>query len=832
MKISNSFFKPLLPFVFIFFLEIPLAFGGKIKPLQGPEHHAPDRDFHVIHYTLSLSFDAPQKTLFGKEKITLTPFHSGVDSIVLDAAKMDIHSIRLLPDKNLNFKKEPQKLIIRLNKPYSSKDTLTLAIDYTVKDPKKGLFFVLPQKGARKQHFEIYSQGEMEDNHYWFPCWDFPNDRATSEVFLTTKIPNIAISNGKLVGVTANRKDSTRTFHWKIDVPHVSYLTSIIVGNYKKVEDRYKKILVQYYVHPDQLPYARATFSKTPDIIAFFSKKIGVEYPYSKYAQTVVDNFMYGGMENISATTLTSATIRDQKSTIDGTSEGLIAHELAHQWWGDWLTCRDWTNAWLNEGFATYFASLWKEHSQGEDAFDFDMNGAARAYMIEDSTSYRRPLSWYHYQYPVNMFDRTAYQKGAWVLHMLRYVVGDELFWKGLHFYAATNAKKLVEAFDLKKAFEDGTGKNLYWFFKEWVYSAGYPKLDLTKSWIDSLHALALHVKQTQVGDTLTTVFRMPVRVELIAGNHHRTAQVTLASADTTFYLKCVRNPDLVIFDPGNHILKEMHFEKSEQEWLFQLAQAEHAIDRLHALNALKKSFKGDSVVQRAIAKQSRTDSYWGMRREAIRFLGTVHPEWAKSTLLAAAHDPKSLVRAEAVSALGAYKDSTLVPAVQNVFHTDSSYAVLSACIQTIAKLDSAHALPFLKTALTISSYNEQIRKAAVRALANLKTPEAVDILLPYGSLQYPATLRRSVIRAVSRVGKKNPKVVPFLIAHLSDPSNWARRQAAFSLSRMDDERAVEPLKKAIQREIDPRVKKSMEISLKHLEARLKIEEKQKNSSK
>ncbi|NOY78660.1 MAG: hypothetical protein GXO76_12415 [Calditrichaeota bacterium] len=801
--------------------------AAKIKPMEGPEHHAPDRDFHIIHYTLKLSFDAPNKTLFAKERLTLTPFHSGVDSVVLDAAKMEIHSVQLVPKTNLKFKKHPEKLVIYLDQAYSSRDTLDVSIDYTVKKPKKGLYFILPKKGG-KNHFEIYSQGEMEDNHYWFPCWDYPNDRASSDVFITIKRPNIAISNGKLVAVTENKTDSTRTFHWKITTPHVSYLTSIVAGNYVKVEDFYKKIPVQYYVHPDQKPYAKPTFEKTPRIIEFFSKRIGVEYPYAKYAQSVVDNFMYGGMENISATTLTSATMRDRRSTIDGTSEGLIAHELAHQWWGDWLTCRNWTNSWLNEGFATYFASLWTEHTKGRDALDINMRNTAKVYMAEDSTVYRRTLNWYRYKYPINMFDRHAYDKGAWVLHMLRYVVGDELFWKGLNTYAVTNAKKLVEAPDLKKAFEDGTGKNLYWFFNEWVYSGGYPKFDISKTWVDSLKALALHVKQTQVGDTLTTVFRMPVRIRMITGTHKQTARVTLSTADTTFYLPCTRNPDLVIFDPGNHILKTVHFNKSKDEWLLQLTRAEYAVDRLDALNALKKSYKDDETVQRAIAARLKSDPFWVLRRESARFLGEVHPQWAKAELVSAMHDPKSRVRAEAISALASFKDTTLVAKIQETFQSDSSYAVESAAIRAIARLDSTHALPFLQKALAMDSYNEQIRKAAIRALARLKTPEAVDIMLPYGSLNYPATLRMSVLRAVGRAGKKNPKVVPFLIEHLKDPSNWARRQAAFTLSRIGDYRAIQPLEEAIKNEIDPRVKKSMEIALKHLKSKKEIDEEKK----
>ncbi|GBE27165.1 aminopeptidase N [bacterium BMS3Bbin03] len=794
-----------------------------IKVLEGPEHHAPDRNFRTLHYTLRLSFDAPKKKAVGHEIISLVPFHSGMDSIVLDAAKMKIESVRLLPKTKLTFQKKPEHLIIHLNKPYGSSDTLKIAIDYSVEKPKKGLYFILPKKGSDKNHFEIYSQGEMEDNHYWFPCWDYPNDRSASDVYVTAKMPNIVISNGALVKVTSNEKDSTRTFHWKIDISHVSYLTSIVVGNYEKVEDFYKNIPVQYYVHPDQKKYARTTFGKTPEIIRFFSEKIGYDYPYTKYSQSVVDNFIYGGMENISATTLTAGTIRDRRSTIDGTSEGLIAHELAHQWWGDLLTCRNWTNSWLNEGFATYFASLWTEHSQGTDALDYKMRQAANSYIVEDSTRYRRTLDWYRYQYPVNMFDRHAYQKGAWVLHMMRYVLGDELFWKGLNHYAAINAQKLVEASDLKKAIEVGTGKNLYWFFNEWVYSGGYPKFRVKKSWIDSLKAVALHVQQTQIHDTLTTVFRMPVRIQLFAGGHNRTVKVDLNSADTTFYLKSRENPDLVLFDPGDHILKKIDFKKSKKERLLQLSQAEYAIDRLDALKALERSNKSDEDVQKAVARRLESDSFWVVRRDAARFLGSTKSDFAKQALVSAIHDPKSRVREAVISALGTFKDSSFVPMIQKTFRTDSSYYVLSACIRAIASIDSVKSLPFLKEALKMDSYNQTIRKAAIQAIGKLKTPDAIAIILPYGTTQYPATLRTSVLRTVAKLGKNDPRALRFAIERLKDPSNWVRKQAAFTLSRIGNPSVIEALRQAVNTEIDPRVKASMEIALKHLEAKKAI---------
>ena len=817
MKLSKNLLVVFLLFL-SFFTVKDSVYCSDVVLLEGPEHRAPDRDFDVIHYTLHLSFDASAKTVFGREIIVVSPFQSGLDSVVLDAAKMDIKSVQLSSRKKLSFQKFPEKLAIYLDKKYASTDTISISIVYQVTDPERGLYFVHQNQGTDKEHFEIYTQGEEEENHYWFPCWDFPNDRATSEVYVTTKIPNIAISNGRLLGVTANKKDSTRTFHWKMDIPHTSYLTSIIVGNYIKVEDYYKKIPVQYYVHPDQEQYARATFGKTPQIIDFFSRKTGIEYPYSKYAQTVVDNFMYGGMENITATTLTSSTVRDARSNIDGTAEGLIAHELAHQWWGDLLTCRDWANSWLNEGFASYFDPLWTEYSRGRDAFDYEMQRAGQIYMNEDSIRYRRTLVWYKYKNPMSLFDRHAYQKGAWILHMLRYVLGDELFWKGINYYGVSNAKKLVEAPDLKKAFEEATGKNLFWFFDEWVASAGYPKYHVEKSWVDSLQSVALHITQKQVGEKLTTVFRMPVRIEIFSGTKSRVAQFNIFTADTTIYLKCESKPDLVLFDPGNHILKGIEFKKNKNELLFQLARAGHAVDRLAALSQLSKYYQEDSEVQKAIAKKIVSDSFWAVRRQAVRFLAEVHPEWALATMKKAVNDPNSRVRAAAISGFTEYKDSSLIPVLQSKIESDSSYTVISAALQTISKFDSAKAVPLLKQALQIDSFNEKIRMAAINALARIKLTGLAEEILPYGDAQYPLGLRSAVVRALGKLAPKNPKVLDYLISNLSDTNRWIKIQTCSALKKIGDPMAIEPLKKAIENEQNLRLKKTMERTLKRLQ--------------
>ncbi|MCD6115594.1 HEAT repeat domain-containing protein [bacterium] len=789
-----------------------------IHEIKGTIHHAPERDFSVINYTLHISFNPEQKTLYGKEFISLSPIKAKLDSVVLDAAEMKIESVKLPTGKGLKFRKTSDKLIIFLNRSYLSSDTVKISIIYNVTDAKKGLYFVLPDKNSKNPHFEIYTQGEEEENHYWFPCWDFPNDRATSEMFITTKKPNIAISNGKLINVIENKQDSTRTFHWKIDIPHVTYLTSFVAGNYKKFEDYYKKIPVQYYVHPDQEKYVKATFSKTPDMIKFFSDKIGIEYPYSKYAQTVVDKFMYGGMENISATTLTSGSLTDKQNNIDRTAESLISHELAHQWWGDLLTCHDWPSVWLNEGFATYFEALWKEHTLGRDAFDYEMSSYKNIYMMEDSTTYRRSLAGLKFQNHGQMLDRHSYQKGAWVLHMLRYVLGDELFWKGIHLYGVVNAGKVVGSDDLEKAFEEATNKNLHWFFNEWVYYAGYPKYVVNQSWIDSLKTISLRIQQKQIKEPLTTTFRMPVKIEVFTGSQKKPEKICIAAADTTILIKCKAKPELVLFDPGNNILKTIKFNKSKAEYLFQLAHADRGIDRIEALNKLQKKYKDDPDVQKAAALSMINDSFSTVRNNTARFLGEVRPKWAIEELKKAAHDHDSKVRASAVSALAKYKDASLVPFIQQIFAADSSLYVIGSSIRAIAQLDTAKALPVIKKALAMNSFNDKIRSAAIRAFSKLECPGMVGEILKYGTSENPGRLRTAVISAVSKYGKTHPEVVDYLISNLSDSSRWIKLRTISTLRKINKPEVIEAFKKATEKETDKRIKKSMQRAIKHLQ--------------
>ncbi|NIT57927.1 MAG: aminopeptidase, partial [Aliifodinibius sp.] len=321
---------------------------------------------------------------------------------------------------------------------YLEEETIIVAIEYEAQ-PRAGLYFVHPEIGYPDKPWQIWSQGEMEFNSHWFPCYDFPNDRMTSEMIVTVPKWQMAISNGELLAVTENDASNTITYHWKESVPHVTYLLSLVVGEFLEARDewtggspRRNGVPVTYYVEPQDSHKVARSFHKTVEMMDFFSHKTGIDYPYEKYAQTTIRDFMWGGMENISATTLTRNTLHDQRAHLDYTSDGLVAHELAHQWWGDLLTCNNWNHIWLNESFATYFDALYVDHDMGNDEFIMEMQQNRNRYLKEDSTKYRRPIVYNLYEDASQMFDRHTYQKGSWVLHMIRYILGDELWWKAI----------------------------------------------------------------------------------------------------------------------------------------------------------------------------------------------------------------------------------------------------------------------------------------------------------------------------------------------------------------------------------------------------------------
>ncbi|MBA2732069.1 MAG: M1 family metallopeptidase, partial [Acidobacteria bacterium] len=473
----------------------------------------PARTYDVLHYTIKTRFDVPGKMVVGDETVMLKPLASGFKSFELDASNMKIEAVTLSESNTmLQWKQPPDKLAITLDRTYEPSETITLRIRYRA-TPERGLYFI--PKGSDgntswSKPAQIWTQGEPEENHHWFPCYDFPDDKATSEQYITTGADEIAISNGTLLETT-NNADGTRTFHWKMEQPHASYLVSLVVGNYAKLEGVYKNIPLEYYTYRGTEETAQRAFVKTPEMMRLFGQKLDYEYPYNRYAQTIVASFIFGGMENITATTHADSEIL-YGTTKDAqlAQENLISHELAHSWFGNLVTCKDWSELWLNEGFATFMEAVFREHEAGRDAYLEEMRSNTSLYFMEDMLKYRRPIRYDRYGSAIDIFDATVYKKGALVLHMLRETVGDEMFWKALHRYLEEYRYKPVGTEDLQRVFEATTNQQLGWFFDQWVYKAGFPELRVRSLYHAPTQSLTLEVAQTQSADAMTPlVFRL-----------------------------------------------------------------------------------------------------------------------------------------------------------------------------------------------------------------------------------------------------------------------------------------------------------------------------------
>ncbi len=410
----------------------------KRGPFTQPPRSVRSRDVDQRHVRLELKFDFDKQEIRGRETLTLKPF-TPVKQVTLDAADMKILHVALIqekqPAKKLKFRTPKNKLEIDLPREYTSEQSFKLLIEYHIVHPKHGAHFVIPDKREPGRLTMVWTQSETEYAHYWYPCIDSPTDRLTSEIVATVPEKFFVLSNGQLQSNKKNN-DGTRTMHWSQAKTHVPYLLSVVAGEFEAHQQKWDGIPVTSYVPTGRLPDAARSFDKTPAMMKFFSEKIDLRYPWSKYTQICVDEYAWGGMEHTTATTLNLGTLHDARAHLDVSSDGLVAHELAHQWWGDLLTCKDWGEIWLNESFATYFTTLWTEHDLGWNQATWDRHREAESYKQEDKSRYRRPIVSYRYSDPSNVFDRHSYPKGARVLHMLRHELGDDLFWKSIQLYA------------------------------------------------------------------------------------------------------------------------------------------------------------------------------------------------------------------------------------------------------------------------------------------------------------------------------------------------------------------------------------------------------------
>lgn len=681
----------------------------------------------LVHIKLDVRFDYRQCYLYGKEWITLRPHFYQTDRLRLDAKGMDIGRVMLagtgrpvagagsplsgtggpLPGtmKPLSFFYDGLHLVILLDRIYQRSEEYTIYIEYTSKPNEvkgrkkneKGLYFINPDSSEKGKPVQIWTEGEPESASVWFPTLDRPDQKATQEMVMTVPSKYVTLSNGRLVGQRDN-KDGTRTDTWRMDHPHSSYLFMMAVGDFKIYKDSWHGKEVSYYMEPAYAPYAKENFGETPEAIDFFSRILGMDFPWNKYSQIVVRDYVSGAMENTTACVLGAQGTR--RELLDSYYSTGIEHELFHQWFGDYVTAESWSNLTLNESMADLGEILWLEHRYGQDAADDHVYAGMQSYFNNDDNISKKLVE-YDYQVPKDAFNGVTYQKGGRILNMLRHYLGNEAFYKGLHIYLTENAYKSAEVAQLRLAMEKASGRDLHWWFDQWYYRAGHPVLHTDWQWDGQAGVERVVVKQLQEG----APYILPVAVDVYAGGFRTRHRVWVSGKEDTLMLPAAVRPDLVNFDAERVLVAREGDNKTLDEYLFQYFHAPAYADRVEAVKFAARH--EDDERGRAIILAGLKDKYSGIRdltigvlnreHEDIRNLDTVLQRGVEPILAELARaDSNTLVRAHAIGTLIVLRRRELMPVFVQALQSES-YTVQAMALRAIAGIDTVAALRYAR---------------------------------------------------------------------------------------------------------------------------------------
>jgi aminopeptidase N len=664
---------------------------------------------NLVHTKLEIKPDFSKSYLYGKAWITLKPHFYPTDSLNLDAKGMELKKVALVKGTQqipLKYEYNDWNLRIKLDRTYKANENYIVYIEYTAKPDEfeekysqgamlgiKGMYFINPKGEEKDKPTQIWTQGETESSSAWFPTIDRTNQRCTQELTVTVDNKYVTLSNGKLVSQKKN-SDGTRTDYWKMDLPHAPYLFFLGVGEYAIIKDKWKDKEVNYYVEKEYAPVAKQIFGNTPEMMTFFSKITGVDYPWVKYSQITGRDYVAGAMENTTATIHQESAQQDARELVDGNNwESTIAHELFHQWFGDYVTTESWSNLTLNESFANYSETLWDEYKNGKDAGDAQNYQDMQNYL--QSGSDKKDLVRFHYEHREDMFDAVSYQKGGRILHMLRNYVGDSAFFRSINNYLTTNKFKSAEAHQLRLAFEEVTGRDLNWYFNQWYFGNGHPSVDIDYVYNDATGKVNVIIKQTQKSGKY---FKLPLAVDIYDGANKVRYNVWAKNAVDTFTFDYTKRPDLINVDADKITLWTKKDNKTLDNYIHQYKYAGNYVDRREAIDFASKKLDDPKAVE--LIKTALTDKYQGLRNFAIS-KADLRKELVKTSfepvlLNLVKSDKSSIVRASAIQKLGEYKKPDYISTFKAAVY-DSSYTVAGNALTALGKADPALATALAK---------------------------------------------------------------------------------------------------------------------------------------
>lgn len=646
----------------------------------------------LVHTKLKVKFNFNKKELYGEEWVTLKPYFYPTSKVTLDAKAMLIHKIEL-NGKKLDYYYDNKKIIVDLPKEYQRGEEYTLYINYTAQPEKvsqqgsaaitdaKGLYFI-DADSSKGKDLQVWTQGETEASSCWFPTIDSPNQKTSEEIYITVPNKYVTLSNGKLESQT-NNTDGTRTDYWNFTQKHAPYLFFMGIGNYQVIKDSYKNIPVNYYVEKDYAPYAKEIFGDTPEMMAFFSKITGIEYPWNKYSQIVGRNYVSGAMENTTAVIHGEKAYQKPGELIDGNrQENTIAHEVFHHWFGNLVTAESWSNLTVNESFANYSEYLWREHKYGKENADTHLAGEIEAY--KQGQNFDKHLVRFNYNDKEDMFDAVSYNKGGAILHMLRNYIGDKAFFEAMNVYLTDNKYRTGEAHQWRLALEKVTGKDLSWFFNQWYFGSGHPKLEISYDYNTLLKTVTVNVIQTQAKE-----FKFPLAIDIFENGKVISHNVFVDSKDASFKFSYTKQPNLIQVNADGVLLCDLIENKVLSDYIFQLKHAKNYAHKKEALLEVAKH-QNDKKAFNAIAN-AMLDSNPKIRILVLENINLAN-KYAKRAVInkikrIAATDKKTLVQAAAIETLGKLTDPELKPIFEKALQS-KSYSVLGKALVAMYFVD------------------------------------------------------------------------------------------------------------------------------------------------
>ncbi|MHA1929913.1 MAG: M1 family aminopeptidase [Candidatus Thorarchaeota archaeon] len=788
---------------------------------------APPRHYNIELLIIDFTVDIKNAQVDAISKLKIKSTVKELSKVFLHAAELNITGVRDIDGNELEYDTRPddESMTVFLEKKLKEGEVEELTFTYTIERPRGGLWFTNPCPEFPDIESSFWSQMQDDYARYVVPVYDNPSHKFPTETILTVPEGYFAMSNGFLKERKKN-DDGTETFHWVQELPIPAYLMTMAASEYVEYKEDLDGLEVSYYAHKkwDKDTVYRS-FGKTPKMIKFFEEKLGVKFPWVKYAQITAADFMIGGMENTSATTQTDATLHDEKTHKDYESDGLVAHELSHMWGGDLVTCRTWTHAMLNEGWATQMQNEWKLHDYGYDEYLYEQYGKQTAYFDEDKNKYRRTIVQNEWERGSDVFDRHLYPGAAWRYYMLKHLVGEDRWWKILGEWMTRFAHKSAYTHDFEALFTEMTGEDYGWFFKQWLYQAGYPECKIDCSYDDDLGHALVKIEQTQKHDDGMTpeVFTFPLSVEFVTDEGERIRHTTKVTERVhNFYFPMTKKPKRILIDPDYAVLMDWKITKSEPMWISQLHNGTNIIQRIKAAQALAKKVSPKAL--EALGKALVNDKFWGVQAEIATAIGSIKSESALDELVRGTDLENSKARTSVARALGQfYQNDRALDALEKLLKDNESYFVVSSAAASIGKTMHERAVEILKNGLenVVSSWTEIVIRGYLAGLAATEKEEVIDIIKEYIEFGHDDAVRRAVPGLLSKLGKRykkeRPEIKNILEKLLRDNSYRVRLYSIIAAKSFEDASLIPALSKLAEGEVESTIVRYARESIRSL---------------